>query len=234
MNRPRTTVVLAMTADGKIADRSRSPARFSSAADRAHLEKQISLVDGVIFGAQTLRAYGTTLPISNPQLLQQRQQLSQPPQPVHIVASASANIDPQLRFFSQPVPRWLLTTAPGAKSWQERRGKRFERILVTEVEERGGIIRSKSIDWIGAFEQLTKLGLKKLAILGGGELIASLLAVNLIDELWLTVCPLIVGGASAPTPVEGIGLSPQQAKKLELLTVERVGEEVFLHYRLQR
>lgn len=139
-----------------------------------------------------------------------------------------------MRFFSQPVPRWLLTTAPGAKSWQERRGKRFERILVTEVEERGGIIRSKSIDWIGAFEQLTKLGLKKLAILGGGELIASLLAVNLIDELWLTVCPLIVGGASAPTPVEGIGLSPQQAKKLELLTVERVGEEVFLHYRLQR
>ncbi len=238
MNRPRTTVVLAMTADGKIADRSRSPARFSSAADRAHLEKQISLVDGVIFGAQTLRAYGTTLPISNPQLLQQRQQLSQPPQPVHIVASASANIDPQLRFFSQPVPRWLLTTAAGAKSWQ---GK-FERILVTEVEERGrggegkrgGIVRSKSIDWIGAFEQLGKLGLKKLAILGGGELVASLLAVDLIDELWLTVCPLIVGGASAPTPVEGIGLSPQQAKKLELLTVERVEEEVFLHYRLQR
>ena len=31
-------VILAMTADGKIADRKRSPARFGSAADKAHLD----------------------------------------------------------------------------------------------------------------------------------------------------------------------------------------------------
>jgi 5-amino-6-(5-phosphoribosylamino)uracil reductase len=48
------------------------------------------------------------------------------------------------------------------------------------------------------------------------------------------VCPLILGGASAPTPVEGEGFLSQLAPKLELLEVHQVQQEVFLHYRLQR
>ena len=36
-HRPHTTVVMAMSADGKIADVRRSPARFGSLADKAHL-----------------------------------------------------------------------------------------------------------------------------------------------------------------------------------------------------
>ncbi len=220
MKRPQTRVVLAMTADGKIADSSRSPARFGSAIDKAHLEKQISLVDGVIFGAGTLRAYGTSLPISDPKLLENRAKLNLPPQPIHIVCSASGNLNPELRFFSQPIPRWLLTTPSGAKLWQDNRY--FDRILI-----------SQGIDWIAIFAELAELGFKKLAILGGGELIASLLALDLIDEFYLTICPLILGGSKAPTPVEGIGLSFQLAKKLKLVNIERIENEIFLHYRLK-
>ena len=90
------------------------------------------------------------------------------------------------------------------------------------------------IDWIDAFQQLETLGIKRLAILGGGKLVASLLAVGLIDELWLTVCPLILGGADAPTPVEGKGFLADLAPKLELLAVKQVGQEVFLHYRVDQ
>src|SRR4028119_937416 len=108
IQRPHTTVVLAMSADGKIADVTRSPARFSSPADRAHLEKQIALADAILLGAGTLRAYGTTLGVSNPQLLQIREQGGVSPQPVQIVCSRSADLDPRLRFFRQQVPRWLL------------------------------------------------------------------------------------------------------------------------------
>jgi 5-amino-6-(5-phosphoribosylamino)uracil reductase len=90
------------------------------------------------------------------------------------------------------------------------------------------------IDWIEAFQQLEALGIKRLAILGGGKLVASVLAVGLIDEFWLTVCPLILGGADAPTPVEGKGFLADLAPKLELLAVKQVGGEVFLHYRCDR
>ncbi|HEY9632221.1 MAG TPA: RibD family protein [Coleofasciculaceae cyanobacterium] len=227
INRPHTTVVLAMSADGKIADVTRSPARFSSPADRAHLERQVALADGILLGAGTLRTYGTTLGISNPQLLQIRKQGGAPSQPVQIVCSRGAELDPQLRFFRQSVPRWLLTTTAGAQRWQESADGSFERVLVADTSE-------GEIDWINAFEQLTKLGLRHLGILGGGELVASLLAADLIDEFWLTVCPLILGGKTAPTPVEGEGFSYQLAQRLELLGVVTIGHEVFLHYRLQR
>ena len=230
INRPYTTVILAMSADGKIADVMRSPARFSSPADRAHLEKQVALADGVLFGAGTLRAYGTTLSVSNPQLLQIRKQRGETPQPVQIVCSRSAEFDPQLRFFKQQVPRWLLTTAAGAKRWQGQNNSvvgSFERVLVVDTLAGG-------IDWNDAFQQLSQLGIGRLSLLGGGELVASLLAADFIDEFWLTVCPLILGGAAAPTPVEGEGFSSQLAQRLELLSVETIEQEVFLHYRLQR
>jgi 5-amino-6-(5-phosphoribosylamino)uracil reductase len=188
-------------------------------------------VDGVLFGAGTLRAYGTTIRISNPQLLKQREQTGKPLQPLQIVCSRSAEIDPQLRFFRQPVPRWLLTTAAGALSWQGRQSEsevvNFEQILGVET-------LAGKIDWINAFQQLAQLGVERLAILGGGELVASLLAADLVDEFWLTVCPLILGGAAAPTPVEGEGFASDLAPRLVLLTVETIQQEIFLHYRLQR
>lgn len=233
-SKPHGTIVLAMSADGKISDVRREPARFGSAADKAHLEKQIAIADGVLLGAGTLRAYGTTMRIANPKLLQQLQADGKPPQPVQILVSQSGNIDSSLRFFQQPVPRWLLTTAAGAQHWHSDRdlpgvtnstGSEFEKIIIAKMGNQG-------IDWVEAFRQLAQLELKRLAILGGGELVASLLAADVIDELCLTVCPLILGGAAAPTPVDGAGLL--SALHLDLLSVDTIEQEVFLHYRIKR
>lgn len=218
---PYTTVVLAMSADGKIADYRRSPARFSSPADQAHLEQQIALADATLFGANTLRAYGTTLSVTNPQLLQTRQQQQLPPQPAQIICSPSGNLNKQLRFFSQNIPRWLLTTATGAQHWTK---PDFEKILIANTT-------NGKIDWHNALSQLTQLGIKRLSILGGGQLVASLLAADLIDEIWLTICPIILGGTTAPTPVTGEGFLASIAPRLELLSVEKIEQEVFLHYR---
>lgn len=245
-NRPKTIAILAMTADGKIADRAKTAARFGSDADKSHLESQIALVDGVIFGAGTLRAYGSSLPITNPNLLQQRQEFIKPLQPVHILVSASGNLNPQQRFFQQQIPRWLLTTEqgnrePGAAltlkgtalhkdtATHRCRVSLFERVIIGEL-----LKESNSFDWQEIFPQLKQLGIEKLAVLGGGELVASLLSVDLIDELWLTVCPMILGGRNAPTPVGGIGFLQSQGKKLQLLEVKQIKQEIFLHYKLLR
>lgn len=230
--RPYTTVVLAMSADGKIADVGRSPARFGSPADRAHLEAQIAQSDGVLFGAGTLRAYGTSLPVTSPAWLEWRSQHHKPPQPVHIVCSRRVDFDPDLRFFRQPIPRWLLT--PGvAGDWQQLPG--FDRVVAVPGDAHG-------LNWTRALEELQNLGLKKLAIAGGGSLVAGLLAVEAIDELWLTICPLLLGGDTAPTPVGGAGFCfPSQNSgsetmllppQLSLLEVKQQDQEIFLHYRV--
>lgn len=220
-----TTVILAMSVDGKIADASRAAARFGSLNDQAHLERQVAQADAVLFGAETLRAYGTTLKVSQPELLHHRQQRGQPPQPIHIVCSRSAEMDPQYRFFQQSVPRWLLTTAQGVDRWQTL--PLFERILVAETAP-------NEINWQAAFQQFLAAGIRQLAVLGGGTLVASLLEAELIDEIWLTICPLILGGALAPTPVEGSGFLQALAPRLRLLAVQPLEQEVFLHYRVMK
>lgn len=225
--RPQTTVILAMTADGKIADFQRHPSRFGSQADKAHLEEQISLMDGVLFGAETLRAYGTTLSITNSLLLETRRQKDKSLQPVQLVVSGSGEIDPNIRFFSQLIPRWLITTIEGANTWNKKCHQGFERLVISNVDQ------GRKINWQNMFERLYQLKLRKLAILGGGNLIASLLEANLIDNLWLTICPFLLGGVTSPTPVEGVGFLSHQAKPLQLLTVKQIEQEIFLHYRLR-
>lgn len=221
--RPHTIVVLAMSADGKIADAQRSPARFGSPTDKRHLETQVAAADAVLFGAGTLRAYGTTLRVTSADLVQQRQAQGKSPQPIQIVCSASGNLDPQIRFFQQPVPRWLLTTPTGSAFWQP--GNLFERILTAELPD--------PVAWQTLLPQLHLLGINRLAVLGGGDLVATLLAANLVDELHLTVCPLLLGGSHAPTPVGGNGFTEAIAPRLELLSVEAIDQEVFLRYRVR-
>ncbi len=84
---PKITAILAISLDGSISSAEDTAARFSSKTDLFHLEQQIALCDGIIFGASTLRAYGTTITVKNPQLLKERQQRNLSPQPLNIVCS---------------------------------------------------------------------------------------------------------------------------------------------------
>jgi 5-amino-6-(5-phosphoribosylamino)uracil reductase len=221
LNLPHTTVVLAMTVDGKIADRHRHPANFGSQQDYNHLEAQVAAADGVLVGAATLRSGGTAMTVRSPKLLEQRQEEGKPSQPAQVICTRTGDIDPQLRFFSQSVPHWLITTPEGAKPWLM--GDRFEEVF-TPVDD------DHSINWTLALSQLKDRGIHKLAVLGGGEIIATLFEANLINELWLTICPRVFGGKNAPTPVEGIGFSQDLAPYLKLLSTEVIDDEIFLHY----
>jgi 5-amino-6-(5-phosphoribosylamino)uracil reductase len=225
MNRPYTTVVLAMSADGKIADTARSAADFSSRIDRAHLERQVAKADAILFGAGTLRAHGSAMSLRNSELIALRRQEEKPEQPIQIVCTGSGNIAPEIRFFQQKIPRWLLTTQQGGKLWRNQGDKYFEEIIISDPS-------AEQINWEKALITFKEKGIKNLAILGGGELVADLFQKELLDELWLTVCPILLGGQDAPTPIEGMGLTSEQAQQLKLLSVETIDQEIFRHYEI--
>ncbi|MGA1409252.1 MAG: RibD family protein [Prochlorotrichaceae cyanobacterium] len=228
-HRPYTTVVLAMTADGKIADRSRQPARFGSPADRAHLEQQIAAVDAVLIGAGTVRAYGSSLRVEDATLLAQRQQQGYSLQPIQILCSASGELDPHWRFFQQPFPRWLITLEdPQQHWWAPERSPVFAQIFQGRCLPQSPC----ELDWGYMGEQLWQQGIRSLAVLGGGTLVASLFSQGAIDALQLTLCPFLLGGKDAPTPIDGIGVLQTAARSLELSKVETIDHEVFLHYQV--
>jgi 5-amino-6-(5-phosphoribosylamino)uracil reductase len=222
--RPLTTVVLAMSADGKISDVGRSHPTFGSKHDFDHLEQQVADADAVLFGSTTLRAGGTAMRVISPARTAQRVKDGKPEQPIQIVCTRTAELDPALPFFGQPIPRYLLTTTEGATRWQKQAG--FDRVFSAQTQD-------GQIDWHHALHELYQDGVSRIAVLGGGEVVAALLEEDLIDELHLTLCPILLGGKEAPTPVAGAGFLQDCAPQLALVSVKQIESELFLYYRVQ-
>jgi 5-amino-6-(5-phosphoribosylamino)uracil reductase len=75
-------------------------------------------------------------------------------------------------------------------------------------------------------------GVRRLLVEGGGDLLAQLLEAGLLREMYVTLCPRIVGGHGAPSLVDGSGFPVPALPRLVLVAMERVGDELFLRYRV--
>ena len=69
---------------------------------------------------------------------------------------------------------------------------------------------------------------------GGPTLFGSLLASGLVDELFLTISPLLAGRSVGPRLhlVEGVELLPDATVSLHMLSARRHGDHLFLRYGL--
>jgi 5-amino-6-(5-phosphoribosylamino)uracil reductase len=244
LDRPYTTAIFAMSADGKISDYQRSGRKFGSQQDFRQLEECVAASDAVLMGAGTLRSGGTAMRVLSDDLFEQRKTEGKPPQPRQLIVSRSGNIPRDLKFFHQPIPRWLITTVQGAELW--RTDTAFDHVWICECSNLGAIATPnravtralhKTIHLELMLQRLKGDGVYQLAVLGGGALVADLCELGAIDEIRLTVCPLILGGETAPTPVDGLGFlnrlhGDRAAPQLKLLDVQPVNQEVFLRYRV--
>ncbi len=211
---PQLRLVLAISLDGRLAPAGGGAAQIGGRGDRRVLEDALAWADGCLIGAGTLRAHGTTCLLRRSELLAERLRAGRPPQPTAVVVSRGGPIDPALPFFRQPLRRWLLCSAAESPA-----PAGFERRLLLE-------------NWRPSLQQLASAGLERLVLLGGAELVSTLLASDLVEELQLSLCPTVLGGAHTWVGTR----SPDLSAARWALSEQRGlgGGELQLRYRRQR
>jgi 2,5-diamino-6-(ribosylamino)-4(3H)-pyrimidinone 5'-phosphate reductase len=226
MNRPYVTMNMAMTADGKITSAQRERPDFASRLDRKTMDKYRAEADAILVGAGTLRADDPPLDVRDPEMKEYRQALGKSDGLLNVVVTASASIDPGSRFFTSAHAAGLIVAtvedAPPdrvallrgvAEVWQAGRG---------------------SVDLGELLARLKARGVERLLVEGGGELNWGFVRDQLLDELYLTIAPALLGGRDAPTVCEGEGLAMADQRRLRLLDAVVLEGEIFCRYEVVR
>ena len=118
-----------------------------------------------------------------------------------------------------------LTTSAGAKKIGNR---------LPPICELVAIGRGRSVDVGKAIAELRDRGFQVLLTEGGPHLIGQLIDEGLLDELFLTVSPVVAGRKRELRlgMVEGVELLPTRQVWSSLLSARRHGEFMFLRYRM--
>ena len=224
--RPFVTLNVAESADGKLAPIDGGKINFGSIEDRAQMEALRALADGVLIGGGTLRAEDPPLIIRDPAVRDRRATTKGSPHPANItVCSILPENLAEMNFFRCPETEKLVFTTERTPPALREAASQYARIEV--VAEDG----SGRVDLVEVLRKLPALGVGHLLLEGGGELNFSMLEAGLIDEIYLTVCPFIFGGRTAPTAFDGAGFARESVRKLALKSHRlSASGEVFLHY----
>ncbi|HMS25566.1 MAG TPA: pyrimidine reductase family protein [Acidimicrobiia bacterium] len=170
--------------DGAISIEGKSEG-LSGPADRRAFHTMRGLADVILVGAGTMREENYGPSKMSPEEQARRQGRGQNPIPPIAVVTRSASFDWNAPFFRDAASRpIILTTHDGAIAAQGAPD-------VADIIECG----SHDVDLALAIKELASRGLTSLLCEGGPTLNADLLSAGLVNELCLTISPLIVQGS---------------------------------------
>ncbi|MBI2597484.1 RibD family protein [Candidatus Daviesbacteria bacterium] len=204
-NRPFFYSNFVQTVDGKVAVKGKGYWPIGSKTDHDVLMELRTYADCLIHGGETARQDGElTLKSLNKRSFQQTRR----------VLGKSAKL-----------PYYIITRHPQSLKYLNSLG-------CNVINLPGRIASNLGKEFLG---ELKEQGYKHVLIEGGPTLLGSFLKENLIDELFLTIAPKIIGGRqnSTKTLVDGILFPSTLIKKLTLLSVKKVKDELFLRYSIK-
>ena len=205
--------VMGASIDGRIAshpnesDAERKRYGFTNEADHAHLRRLLSTCDAVIAGGHSVNVSGGVMEV----------QREDGVYPTWVLCSNSGFASDQ-PIWSQPnTPKWLVSREALAAD----RCPGGVRNVVYGGE---GVAKA-------AVAACQAAGFERVLLFGGGIINREFYASGAVDELILTVCPVVVGRSSG-VPVVAPEL--EVPVHLELTQTETEGDLVFLHYLVKR
>ncbi|HEY4411605.1 MAG TPA: dihydrofolate reductase family protein [Gaiellaceae bacterium] len=227
---PRVYANFVETIDGVVAmpevERSNALIADESAADKFVMGLLRALADVVVVGSGTALASpkGTwrpdkVYPPAAEAFAELRRRLGKPERPAVAIVTAGGSFDPAHPMLEDGA--LVLTTARAAPE-----------LTVPPTSE---IVAVNDGDWVepaAAIDALRARGHQWILSEGGPTLFTSFVAAGVVDELFLTVSPLIAGRAGSPrlSLADGAELLPDAHVSGRLLSVRRHESHLFLRY----
>lgn len=217
------SINMAATIDGKIAGKERGFVKLGSDYDSKRMSEIRAEHDAIVMGARTFQAYPKPLLVRGKELLEKRMREGLSPQPATVVVSGRLSLPRSAAFEDATEYRRIVFCSSSASP------------VVKARLERAGV---QVIQWPGRrpaprfiLDRLRALGFPRVLLEGGGELNATFFEAGLVDRIFLTLCPSVLGGRESPTIFEGRGLPMPRRQIFALDELKRVGDELYLEYR---
>jgi len=185
--KPYIVVKTAMSLDGKIASYSGDSKWISNEKSRNFVHKLRTNFDAILVGTNTVLKDNPVLSSHN-----------KGKNPVRVVLDEKLKIPSNYNIVDGKIPTIILYD---------------ENIKKTPVYFNKSCIKLVPINFNKAkkdfnivIEKLNKMALKRILVEGGGEINASILKTRKVNEVIIFIAPIIVGGRTAKTFVEGNGI----------------------------
>jgi len=205
----------------------------SSENDRFVMGLLRACADAILVGAGTFMASPRTrwtaehaYPPAAPFYAELRRRRNRPRHPTLAVLSGSGEIDPRHPGLQER--SLILTSEPGAAR------------LGRDLPASSAIVplgANSTLDPVAAIDVLRAGGHHLILCEGGPTLFGALLAAKAIDELFLTISPLLAGRAADArrlSLLEEAAFLPGRTVSCDLLSLRRAGSHLFLRYELPR
>lgn len=212
--RPLVTIKTAMTMDGKIASSTGDSRWISGEQSRAYAHEMRNRADAILVGIGTV--------LQDDPMLNTRLPEGNGRNPLRVILDSELEIPVGSRIVqSAGEIATVLYCSPGADESREKH-LRQQGLEIFRLSGAGGLLDLNLV-----LENLGQRGICNLMVEGGARVNASLLLEGLVDKVVWIIAPRILGGAMAPSPVGGPGISKvDDAIGLVDLETRFIGEDL--------
>jgi riboflavin biosynthesis pyrimidine reductase len=197
---------MVMGLDGSYAGEDGLSGSISSATDRRVLGQIRRYADAWLVGAQTVRAeqYGPVR--ANPEAAAVRVASGQAPVPTLAIVSASCRFDWESAAFTDSDSRPLILTTAASDPADRAQAARWCDVVVAGEQR---------VDPGDALQVLSERGLTRVTCEGGDALLSAVIRAGLLDELDLTLSPMLTQAPRSARPGPPIQVGMRLAHLME-------------------
>ena len=209
MERPYVFINCAVSLDGKIASKEGKQIRISCDEDIARMYKLRNDSDAVLVGINTVLN-------DDPKLTVKEKHVKNPKNPIRIVLDTHCKTPKDALVVNNKAKTFVITGEKCKKSYPDN------------VE----IVRCKTknnhIDLEDFLEKIYEKGIRKLMVEGGSNVITSFITEKLVDDIYIYVGSILIGGKNTPSLVSNL----QSNINLRLKDTRDIGSGLLLHYKI--